>query len=117
MITNRLVEVPDGAIESFCRKWKIGELALFGSVLREDFRSDSDIDVLATFTPDAKWSLFDHARMRESFSPPRDSGDPQSHLCRLRNATPVIFGTCVKPRVTASNSSELQLMTDSALIA
>jgi predicted nucleotidyltransferase len=68
MITNRLVEVPDGAIESFCRKWKIKELALFGSVLREDFRPDSDIDVLATFAPDAKWSVFDHARMSQELS-------------------------------------------------
>ena len=68
MSTKPPIEVPDEVIESFCRKWKIGELALFGSVLREDFRSDSDIDVLATFTPDAKWSLFDHARMREELS-------------------------------------------------
>ena len=36
-------------IEDFCRKWKIKEFALFGSVLREDFRPDSDIDVLVTF--------------------------------------------------------------------
>jgi len=68
MSTKPPIEVPDEVIESFCRKWKIGELALFGSVLREDFTSDSDIDVLATFAPDAKWSLFDHARMREELS-------------------------------------------------
>ena len=38
-------------IEDFCRRWKIKEFALFGSVLREDFRPDSDIDVLVSFEP------------------------------------------------------------------
>ena len=61
-------ETDDDAIESFCRKWKIEELALFGSVLRGDFRPDSDIDVLATFAADAKWSVFDHARMQGELS-------------------------------------------------
>lgn len=42
-----------------CRKWKITELALFGSVLRDDFRPDSDVDVLVTFEPDTHYSLFD----------------------------------------------------------
>lgn len=68
MIPKLPVEIPDEIIESFCRKWKIKELALFGSVLRGDFRPDSDIDVLATFAPDAKWSVFDHARMSEELS-------------------------------------------------
>lgn len=43
----------------FCRKWRIKEFALFGSVLRDDFRPDSDIDVLVTFEDDAGWSLWD----------------------------------------------------------
>ncbi len=68
MIAKPHLEIPDEVIESFCRKWKIKELALFGSVLRRDFRPDSDIDVLATFASDAKWSVFDHARMREELS-------------------------------------------------
>src|SRR6266550_1829633 len=62
------LEISKDVIESFCRKWKIKELALFGSVLRGDFRPDSDVDVLATFAPDAKWSVFDHARMSEELS-------------------------------------------------
>ena len=37
------------AIADFCRKWHVTELALFGSVLRDDFRPDSDVDVLVTF--------------------------------------------------------------------
>jgi predicted nucleotidyltransferase len=40
-------------IEKFCHKWQVTEFALFGSVLREDFRPDSDIDVMVQFHPDA----------------------------------------------------------------
>lgn len=52
-------------IAEFCRRWKIVEFALFGSVLREDFRPDSDIDVLVTFAPDSSWSLFDWVDMKD----------------------------------------------------
>jgi len=55
-------------ISDFCRRWKITELALFGSVLRDDFRPGSDIDLLVTFAPDAKWTLFDHVTMEEELS-------------------------------------------------
>ena len=53
------VIVPKDRIAAFCQKWKITELALFGSVLREDFRPDSDVDVLVTFSPDSDWRV-DH---------------------------------------------------------
>jgi hypothetical protein len=46
------INIPQDQIEDFCRRWKIKEFALFGSVLREDFRPDSDIDVLVSFEPD-----------------------------------------------------------------
>ena len=52
-------------IAEFCRHWKIMGLALFGSVLRDDFRPDSDIDVLVAFAPHARWTLFDLAEMQE----------------------------------------------------
>ena len=65
MKVNGSLEIPDEVIAAFSRKWKIREFALFGSVLREDFGPDSDIDVLVTFTPDAAWSLLDHARMQD----------------------------------------------------
>ncbi|NQT35168.1 nucleotidyltransferase domain-containing protein [bacterium] len=45
------MEIDSGRIKKFCKKWKITELALFGSVLRDDFRGDSDVDVLVTFDP------------------------------------------------------------------
>jgi predicted nucleotidyltransferase len=47
----------------FCQRWRISELALFGSVLRDDFQPDSDLDILVTFAPDADWGLLDHVRM------------------------------------------------------
>jgi len=52
-------------ITDFCQRWKITEFAFFGLVLRDDFRPDSDIDVLVTFAPDAQWSLFDHVDMQD----------------------------------------------------
>ena len=52
-------------IEDFCRRWRIEELGLFGSVLREDFRPDSDVDVLISFEPEIPWSLFDWMDMIE----------------------------------------------------
>ena len=59
------IEVPEQQIADFCRRWKITELAMFGSVLREDFGPDSDIDVLVTFAPNPGWSIFDHLHMEE----------------------------------------------------
>lgn len=56
--------LPGDAIRDFCRRWQIAELSLFGSVLRADFRQDSDVDVLATFAAGARWSLLDMARMQ-----------------------------------------------------
>jgi predicted nucleotidyltransferase len=59
------IPIPREKIAEFCGRWKITELALFGSVLRNDFRTDSDVDVLVTFAPDAEWSLFDLVGMQE----------------------------------------------------
>jgi predicted nucleotidyltransferase len=56
------------AIQQFCRRWKIRELALFGSVLRTDFRPDSDVDVLVTFHNDAEWGLLDHMQMQQELA-------------------------------------------------
>jgi predicted nucleotidyltransferase len=49
------IDIPYDRLADFCRRWKITEFALFGSVLRDDFRPDSDVDVLVTFAPDAHW--------------------------------------------------------------
>ena len=52
-------------ITRFCQKWQILELALFGSVLREDFNPESDVDVLVTFSDKSEWGLFDHVQMQQ----------------------------------------------------
>jgi predicted nucleotidyltransferase len=52
-------------VSAFCRRWQVAELSLFGSVLREDFRPDSDVDVLIGFAPGARWGLFDFAAMED----------------------------------------------------
>lgn len=59
------IDLPQDKIGSFCRRWKVVELALFGSVLRDDFGPDSDIDVLISFEPQAPWSLWDLFDMRQ----------------------------------------------------
>lgn len=50
-------------LTEFCRRWKVKKLALFGSVLRDDFRPDSDVDVLVSFSEDTHYTLLDLARM------------------------------------------------------
>ena len=60
-----MLQIPNEKIADFCRRWKVTELALFGSVLGADFGPDSDIDVLVSFTSDACWSLFDLVDMME----------------------------------------------------
>jgi len=59
------ISIHQESLADFCRGNKITELALFGSALREDFRPDSDVDVLVTFAPDAHYSLFDLVQMQE----------------------------------------------------
>jgi predicted nucleotidyltransferase len=59
------IEIPMDKIEAFCRKWKVKEFSLFGSVLREDFRPDSDVDVLVSFEENAGWDLMDWVNMIE----------------------------------------------------
>ena len=59
------IDLPRDKIEQFCKKWEIVELSLFGSALRDDFHSDSDLDFLVTFDPSATWSLFDYVDMQD----------------------------------------------------
>jgi uncharacterized protein len=65
MTSSPRVPVPVHAIADFCRRWKIVEFSLFGSVLRDDFGPDSDVDVLVTFAPDAGWSYWDFPEMQD----------------------------------------------------
>jgi hypothetical protein len=62
------IDLPKAQLESFCDRWLVRELSLFGSVLRDDFRPDSDIDMLIAFAPQADWSLLDHVKMQQELS-------------------------------------------------
>ncbi len=62
---NRHIVLPKEQIAEFCRRWRIEELSIFGSALREDFQPDSDVDVLVRFSPEVRWGLFDLMRMEE----------------------------------------------------
>lgn len=57
------IDIPMDKIEAFCKKWKVNELSLFGSVLRDDFRPDSDVDVLVSLEENAGWDLYDWVNM------------------------------------------------------
>jgi len=59
------IELPIEQIQEFCDRWHITELALFGSILRDDFRSDSDVDVLVTFAPETKRGLSETLQMKD----------------------------------------------------
>ncbi len=62
------IDLPQQAVANFSERWRIVELAIFGSALRDDFRPDSDIDVLVTFAPDARWTLLDFVTMQDELS-------------------------------------------------
>lgn len=55
------LQIPQEQLAAFCSKWKVKELSVFGSVLRDDFRDDSDVDVLIETRPDSElgWDWLD----------------------------------------------------------
>ena len=57
------ISVDSERVAEFCRRWKVEELALFGSVLRDDFSPESDVDILVSFQPDARRTLFERVDM------------------------------------------------------
>ena len=67
-MTTLTLSLPTDALRQFCRRWKIHEVALFGSVLRTDFRPESDVDVLVTFADDADWGLLAHVQMQQELA-------------------------------------------------
>jgi len=64
-MTKAHIAPPKKEIAEFCKKWNIQEFSFFGSVLRGNFRFDSDIDVLVSFEDDAKHTLFDLVQMQD----------------------------------------------------
>lgn len=61
------IEIPKKDIEAFCKKWRVRELSIFGSALREDFGPTSDVDVLVELQPDHGLSLYDWIDMMDEF--------------------------------------------------
>lgn len=57
MFTNTRINIPQAEIEAFCRLNHVRRMAVFGSVLREDFGPDSDLDVLVEFEPNTRVGL------------------------------------------------------------
>lgn len=61
---NQNIDLDKPMLADFCRKWGIRELSVFGSVLRDDFGPESDLDFLVSFDPAAGWDLFDLISMK-----------------------------------------------------
>jgi len=76
-------------LRDFCRKWKVTEFSFFGSVVRDDFGPESDVDVMVRFADDAGWSLFDIVHMEnelaEIFGRPVDLCETEA-IERSRNS-------------------------------
>lgn len=62
------LQIDESALRVFCEKWDIAELAVFGSVLRDDFGPESDVDFLVTFGPGERWTIGDIAHMEVELS-------------------------------------------------
>ena len=58
------IALPEEAIADFCKQWKVEEFYLFGSILRDDFHADSDVDVMVQFAPNARFGLFEFMDMK-----------------------------------------------------
>lgn len=64
-MVNPNVQLDRDALAAFCRNWRIRELSIFGSALRDDFGPESDLDFLVSFEEGAGWDLWDLVAMRE----------------------------------------------------
>jgi predicted nucleotidyltransferase len=62
------IRLPEAAIAAICRRYRVKQLALFGSATRGEMRADSDVDLLVEFHPDADVSLLDHLAAERELS-------------------------------------------------
>ena len=62
------IKIPTENLDSFCQRYQVRRLSLFGSVLRDDFRADSDIDVLVQFEPDARVGFMTLGKMQRELA-------------------------------------------------
>ena len=63
-MAKRKISIPSKGLSDFCQRYQVQKLAFFGSVLREDFNEDSDVDVLVTFMPGARVGFLMLGRMK-----------------------------------------------------
>ena len=68
MIAQAHINIPEAELAEICQRYHVRELALFGSVLRDDFRPDSDIDMLVEFEPGARIGFFELARLQRELA-------------------------------------------------
>jgi predicted nucleotidyltransferase len=62
------IKIPRKELEEFCLRYQVQRLALFGSVLGNEFRADSDVDVLVAFQPSARVGFITFSRMQRELS-------------------------------------------------
>ena len=62
------INIDAGEVAAFCAKHGVARLSLFGSIVREDFGPESDVDVLVEFPPQAQVGLFRLGRMQQELS-------------------------------------------------
>ena len=67
MRASNRIDIPMDVLAELCRRYHVRELAMFGSALRDDFRDDSDIDMLVEYEPDARVGLFEHFDLQREF--------------------------------------------------
>lgn len=62
------IKIPKRELNEFCQRYQIQRLALFGSVLGDSFREESDVDVLVSFRPNAKIGFITFSRMQRELA-------------------------------------------------
>lgn len=66
--TQLAIALPMDVIQAFCQRWQIAELAVFGSILRNDFCADSDVDFLYVLKSNTRWKLSDLIQAEEELA-------------------------------------------------
>ena len=67
-VKNQIIQIPADEITALCRRYQVRQLAIFGSVLRDDFGPESDVDFLVEFEPEAQIGLMDLSGMQIELS-------------------------------------------------
>jgi uncharacterized protein len=68
MIELHDIRIDEAALAEICRRYQVRELSVFGSVLRDDFRKKSDVDVLVEFEPESHPTLFTLSRLQRELA-------------------------------------------------